>query len=248
MPGGSAGTRLELPIGEAGPRLDSWKEIATYLKRDPRTVRRWEREEGLPVHRHRHHKKSTVYAFASEVDAWRVERRVAKGAVRLPQALTSERSRGDASEALQQESRRPLRLAILPLRNLTGDSEQERFADGLTEEIILEVGQCCPQRLRVIALTSVMQYKQSTKNIGEIGRELGADYILEGGIRRYGRRVRLTARLIAARDQAHVWADSYEVQLPPIFSLQQALARELAVSLSTELQVKPGQGRHQALA
>jgi TolB-like protein len=73
-----------------------------------------------------------------------------------------------------------------------------------------------------------MQYKQSQKNIEQIGRELGADFILEGGIRRYGRRVRLTARLLGARDQAHVWAESYEVQLPPIFSLQQSLARQVA--------------------
>jgi serine/threonine-protein kinase len=93
-----------------------------------------------------------------------------------------------------------------------------------------------------------MQYKQIPKSIGEIGRELGADYILEGGVRRYGQRVRLTARLIAARDQAHVWADSFEVQLPPIFSLQQSLARQLVDSLSSELKIKLRQSLHEAVA
>jgi tetratricopeptide (TPR) repeat protein len=88
-----------------------------------------------------------------------------------------------------------------------------------------------------------MHYKGSPKSIGEIGRELGLDYILEGGVRRYGRRVRLTARLIAAHDQGHIWADSFEVQLPPIFSLQQALARQLADSLAAELHITPRKGR-----
>jgi TolB-like protein len=94
----------------------------------------------------------------------------------------------------------------------------------------------------VIASTSVAPYKQSPKSIGEIGRELGADYVLEGGTRHYGRRVRLTARLIAVCDQAHIWADSYEIQLPPIFSLQQSLARQLAESLTAELHATPRKG------
>jgi TolB-like protein/Flp pilus assembly protein TadD len=248
MPGESGATEPQREPGEASARLDSWKEIAAYLKRDPRTIRRWEREEGLPVHRHLHGKRATVYAFTDQIDTWLVGRRVSKGAHQLPQDLASELSPGRASEALQKEpASRPLIIAILPLRTLSGDVMQERFADGLTEELILEVGQCCPNRLRVIALTSVMQYKQSPKNIAEIGRELGADYVLEGTIRRYGRRVRLTARLIAARDQAHVWADSYEVQLPSIFALQQSLARELADSLASELKVKPIQRQPRAI-
>jgi len=250
MPGESANTEPNLARGETRP-LDSWKEIAAYLKRDPRTVRRWEHEEGLPVHRHLHGKEATVYAFADEIDKWLIGRRVIEGAdqLQLPLSRAPQPSAGPPSETPQKDrSARPLIIAVLPLRNLTGDLEQERFADGLTEELIMEIGQCCPERLRVIALTSVMQYKQSPKSVEQIGRELGADYILEGGIRRYGRRVRMTARLIAARDQAHVWADSYEVQLPPIFSLQQALARELADSLSSELKVRPSQGRRPAVA
>ena len=249
MPGESAGTEPKLARGESRPRLDSWKEIATYLKRDPRTVRRWEGQEGLPVHRHHHGQRASIYAFAPEIDAWLIARRVTEGAGQLSLDPAPQPSTGPPAETAQKDrSACPLIIAVLPLRNLTGDLEQERFADGLTEELIAEIGQCSPKRLRVIALTSVMQYKQSPKGIGQIGRELGADYILEGGIRRYGRRVRLTARLIAARDQAHIWADTYEVQLPPIFSLQQALARELTDSLSSELKVKPSQGRRPAVA
>jgi adenylate cyclase len=233
-----ATTDHQLGTGGLGPRLDSWKEIATYLRRGTRTVRRWERQEGLPVHRHVHGKQATVYAYAPEIDAWLKGRSAGVVADELlvnhaPDVAPTSERRG------KHRGLRPVVIAILPLRNLSGDPEQERFADGLTEELILEAGQCCPNRLRVIALTSVMRYKRSPKSVRQIGQELGVDYILEGGIRRYGRRVRLTARLIAARDQAHIWADSYEVQLPPIFSLQQALARQVANSLSKRFNATP---------
>lgn len=236
MPGGT--TDQQLGTGGISLRLDSWKEIATYLKRGARTVRRWESQEGLPVHRHRHGKQATVYAFPGEIDKWLEGRSVDEGADQMPLDHAPESSAETNSET-QRKSHptRPAVIAILPLRNLGGDPEQEWFADGLTEELISDIGHSCPDRLRVIALTTVMQYKHSPKSIAQIGQELGVDYILEGGIRRYGRRVRLTARLIAARDQAHVWAQSYEIQLPPIFSLQQALARQVADSLSGVLHV-----------
>jgi TolB-like protein/Flp pilus assembly protein TadD len=225
-------------------RLDSWKEIASYLKRGPRTVRRWEREEELPVHRHVHGKQATVYAFSGELDTWLEGRSPQK-----PAARGSLQASWPAPHAAEEKlgHARPILVAVLPLRNLSGDSGQERFAAGLTEEIILDIGQCCPNRLRVIASTSVMQYKQSPKSVGEIGRELGVDYVLEGGIRRYGRRVRLTARLIATRDQAHIWADTYEIHLPPIFSMQQSLARQVADSLSSELKLTPSPNWRRAI-
>jgi len=229
----------------ASARLDSWKEIAAYLKRDPRTVRRWEHLEGLPVRRHLHGKRASIYGFASEIEAWLKTRSVAS----REQLPKNGAPQGAAAPGLRTEQlarrTRPVFLAILPLRNLSGEPAQERFADGLTEEIITEVGQFCPKRLRVIGLTSVLQYKQSPKTIGEIGRDLGPDYVLEGGIRRYGNRVRLTARLIAARDEANIWADSYEIRLPAVFSLQQGLARQVAKTLAAELKVPAARTQHQ---
>jgi TolB-like protein len=228
--------------GDERPRLDSWKEIATHLKRGVRTVRRWERQEGLPVHRHVHGKQATVYAFAREIDTWLKSRSPDEGADQLLVDRAQQPREGPVLEIPRKDRRnRPVVVAVLPLRNLSGDPEQERFADGLTEELISAIGHCCPNVFRVIALTSVMPYKQSPKTIGEIGQELGADYILEGGIRVYGRRVRLSARLIAARDQAHIWADSYEIQLPPIFSLQQNLARQVADSVFATLHISPAE-------
>ena len=219
-------------------RLDSWKEIAAYLKRSPRTVNRWEHEEGLPVHRHLHRKKETVYAFTDKIDAWLKSRGKAERSGLGPGPPTSGLAAGFAEiSKLEAPAPRPLLIAVLPLRNLTENSAKGLFADALTDEVISELGELSPERLRVIAFTSVAHYRHSGKSIQQIGQELGVDYVMEGGVRWYGRRVRVTARLIAPRDQAQVWADSFEIQLPPFFALQQVLARELAGALSAELRL-----------
>lgn len=235
-----SGVTADHRTASAAPRLDSWKEIASYLKRGGRTARRWERLEGLPVHRHRHGKQATVYAFPHEIDRWLETRSVDEPAGQTSVGHSPQHPVERASEQRQKDrGTRAAVIAVLPLRSFDRNPDEDRFADGLTEELISEIGRCCPKRLRVIALTSVMQYKQSPKNVAQIGQELGADYVLEGGIRRYGRRVRLTARLIAASDQAHIWEDSYEIQLPPIFSLQRGLAQEVVDSLSGVLRIAP---------
>ena len=232
------GTPPKPSIVTPGPglRLDSTKEIANYLKRSPRTVHRWEREEGLPVHRHQHRKKGTLYAYASEIDDWLKGRVKKEGEARTAVPPTSSLAVGLAEiSKLAVPSGRPVLIAVLPLRNLGGNPAKESFADALTDEIISELSQVSPQHLRVIAFTSVAHYKDSTKTIQQIGEELRVDYVIEGGVRWYGRRVRMTARLIAARDQAQIWADSFEIQLPPVFALQQGLARGLSGTLATRL-------------
>ena len=128
-----------------------------------------------------------------------------------------------------------IRLAVLPFENLTSDPEQEFFSDGLTEEMISELGQLNPKRLGVIARTSTMLYKRSRKAIEEIGRELDVHYILEGTVRRAERRVRITAQLIQLSDQTHLWSESYERDLVDIFQVQQEVARRVADSLAFEL-------------
>ena len=237
-----AATDQDSGTGGDRPRLDSWKEIATYLKRGARTVRRWERQEGLPVHRHVHGKQATVYAFTNEIDTWLKSRSADEGAVvaQHPAAVCRARLGRTPKRTPQSASRYCHSSASFP----QGRSAQDQFADGLTDELILEVGRCCPDRLRVIALTSVMQYKQSPKNVEQIGQELGADYIFEGTIRRYGRRVRLTARLIAARDQANIWADRYEIQLPPLSHCGKAPARRLLILCAARLRGTRKSGRH----
>src|ERR1700757_2072821 len=163
--------------------LDSWKEIAAYLRREVRTLQRWEKRENLPVHRHRHDRLASVYAYRSELDAWSLKRRVSP----QPQALVGAKIESGK-----------IRLLVLPFENLSGDPEQGYFSDGLTEEMIAQFGRLEPQRLGVIGRTTAMRYKGSSKRLDQIGRELSVDYILEGSTRRYEDRVRITAQLIRA--------------------------------------------------
>ena len=129
-------------------------------------------------------------------------------------------------------------IAVLPFENLSGDSQQEYFSSGLTEEMITQLGDLEPNRLGVIARTSAMQYKGAKKDTRQIGRELGVDYILEGSVRREGDRVRITAQLIQVKDQTHLWAKDYDRNLRDILALQSdvagAIAREIKLKLTSE--------------
>jgi TolB-like protein/DNA-binding winged helix-turn-helix (wHTH) protein/Tfp pilus assembly protein PilF len=129
-------------------------------------------------------------------------------------------------------------LAVLPFENLSGDSQQEYFSNGLTEEMITQLGDLEPNRLGVIARTSAMQYKGAKKDTRLIGRELGVDYILEGSVRRDGDRVRITAQLIQVKDQTHLWARDYDRNLRDILTLQSdvagAIAQEIKLKLTSE--------------
>ena len=131
-------------------------------------------------------------------------------------------------------------LAVLPFENISGRKSQEYFSDGLTEEMITQLGRINPDRLGVIARTSAMQYKNSTKTIHQIGQELNVTHIVEGSVRRAGGRVRIAAQLIQVRDQTHLWAESYERNTGDILTLQnevsQAIARQIRIKLIPEQQ------------
>jgi eukaryotic-like serine/threonine-protein kinase len=129
----------------------------------------------------------------------------------------------------------PIRLAVLPFQNLTGDPGQEYFSDGLTEEMISQLGRLQPQHLSVIARTSSMRYKRSAPPIDQIGRELGVDYVLEGSMRREGARVRISSTLVRVRDQTQQWSDSFEREVASILSLENDVARGVAGSLALTL-------------
>ena len=139
------------------------------------------------------------------------------------------------TESSQASEHPRIRLAVLPFENVGADPEQEFFSDGLTEEMISELGRLSPGRLGIIARTSAMQYKRSAKRIDEIGRELAVDYILEGSVRRVGNRSRITTQLIHVGDQTHLWAQSYDRELADIFQVQREVAQRVADSLAFEL-------------
>jgi TolB-like protein len=131
-------------------------------------------------------------------------------------------------------------LAVLPFENLTGNAAQEYFSDGLTEEMIGQLGRLDPGRLGVIARASVMHHKGNHEQLDKLGRELRVQYVLEGSVRRDGGRVRVSAELIQMKDQTHVWSRQYDRELSNLLILQEEIAREIA----GEIQVTLGESKH----
>src|SRR6202046_3294969 len=126
-------------------------------------------------------------------------------------------------------------VAVLPFENLTGDPGQEYFSDGLTEEIISQLGGLDPSHLGVIARTSVMHYKGSREPLDRIGKELGIQYLLEGSVRRSSDKVRITAQLIQVKDQSHIWARQYDRELSNLLVLQAEIAQQIAQEIQLGL-------------
>ncbi len=135
-------------------------------------------------------------------------------------------------------------LAVLPFLNLSGDPAQEYFADGLTEEMITDLGKLNPPALGVIARTSAMKYKDTKEDIAQIGHDLGVKYVLEGSVRREGNMTRISAQLIQVSDQTHLWAQNYERDVKDILSVQ----RDVAQAIADKIQIKLSPQRQTELA
>ena len=126
-------------------------------------------------------------------------------------------------------------LVVLPFDNLTGDPSQDYVSDGFTEEMITQLGELNHQRMGVIARTSAMNYKNSSKSIKQIGQELGVNYVLEGSVRKAGDGLRITAQLIRADDQTHVWAREYDRPIGDLAKLQGEVAEDIAREIQIQL-------------
>jgi TolB-like protein/DNA-binding winged helix-turn-helix (wHTH) protein/Flp pilus assembly protein TadD len=132
-------------------------------------------------------------------------------------------------------------IAVLPFTNLSGDPAEEYLSDGMTEEVIIALGQVNAERLGVIARTSAMRYKHTDSDVRQIGRELGADYILEGSVRRARDRIRVTAQLVEARDQTNLWSQDYEVlEFNEIPGVQKEIRNAVAKALLLKTEAKLG--------
>ncbi|HKD82958.1 MAG TPA: tetratricopeptide repeat protein [Candidatus Angelobacter sp.] len=221
-------------------RLDSWKEIAAYLRRDVRTVQRWEKKEGLPVYRHLHDKLGSIYAYRNELTEWFKARQQSGAGTAQPNGETTK-----------------VKLAVLPFGNLSDAKEDGYFSDGLTEEMITQITRLQAPELAVIARTTAEHYDPSSKSLEQMKKDLGVGYVLEGKVRRGGNRVRITAQLIQLRDQTQLWAETFERDLSDVLSVQadiaQAIAREInqALNLTERVQVssmQKGQGQVQPAA
>ena len=132
----------------------------------------------------------------------------------------------------------PIRsLAVLPLQNLSNDPQQDYFADGMTDELITELAQV--SNLRLTSRTSAMTYKSTKKTLPQIARELNVDAVLEGSVVRSGDRVRITAQLIQAQGDRHIWARSYERDLRNVLALQGEIARDIVGEVRANLRPTP---------
>jgi serine/threonine-protein kinase len=180
-----------------------------------------------------------VAARRRSVPAWAIVA-VALGALAIVLALGLPAVR--ARLGLGSEAGRIRSLAVLPLENLSRDPEQEYFTDGMTDELIASLAGL--EGVRVISRTSVMKYKGTRKGVPQIARELGVDGIIEGSAMKAGGRVRITAQLIDAAHDRHLWANHYERDLSDVLALQddvsQSIAGEIRVALTPS-----GEARHQ---
>jgi TolB-like protein/Flp pilus assembly protein TadD len=242
-------------------RLDSWKEIANHFHRDVTTVQRWEKHEGMPVHRHLHDKAGSVYAFISELDTWQKSRKQ-----RLEELQQDQKAEPQVEPvaspkrisqsivwillagvvvtllltvliAMSRERARPPQirsLAVLPLKNLSGDSAQDYLADGMTEALISRLSRI--HDLRVISRTSITTFKDTKLSLPEIAKTLHVDAIVEGSVIRDGSRIRVHAQLIRGITDEHFWSEEYEREVRDALALEsdvaQAIARKVEVTLT----------------
>jgi TolB-like protein/Flp pilus assembly protein TadD len=275
--------RPDFPVAsvsnEPERHLDSWKEIAAYLGRSEKTVRRWEQTEGLPVHRLRHDKRSSVYAYSTELEAWRKARRsshqlepgpdengsAAGGHAVPPAAAGSAGGKAHQSHRLRfwllpfivlglcvvaftvrsqwnrwsvplragQSSPSIQSIAVLPFRSLPPDPEDDYLADGLTEQLITELEKL--GSLRVISRTSIMHFKNTTRTVSEVARELNVDALVEGTIQRSADNVRMTVQLVTPSPERHLWAHAYEGEMRNVLDLQHDLARDIGRNIRSNL-------------
>ena len=140
-----------------------------------------------------------------------------------------------SAAARPQTSASRVRLAVLPFSNLSDDPGQDYFSDGLTEEMITQLGVLCRGRVGIVARWSSMVFKGTTRRAREIGEALQADFLLEGSVRREGDRARITARLVETAGETHLWSDSYERHLGDCLAVQADVASHIARSLTMEL-------------
>ena len=203
------------PPAQPGGRLDSWKEIAAYLRRGARTVQRWEREEGLPVHRLAHETLGSVFAYKSELDAW-----------------WSGRAATLAGSGPSPAEDRPS-LAVLPFADLSPGRDHAYLCDGIAEEIIGALSRV--QGLKVASRTFSFQFRKPGADFREIGRRLRVATLLEGSVRTSGDRVRVAVQLTGAESGFQLWSGQYDRQTSDLFSIQDEIAENVARALEVRL-------------
>ena len=206
---------LPRAVKSGADRLDSWKEIASYLRRGARTLQRWEREQGLPVHRLRHDQGSTIYAYKSELDAWMARQRTV-----VEMHPPADEEAGPS-------------IAVLPFTDISREKDQGYFCEGMAEEIISALSRI--QGLRVASRTSAFQFKMASADSREIGRRLRVGTLLEGSVRKAENRLRIAVQLIDAESGYQLWTGRYDREMSDVFSIQEEIAKNIVDTLAVTL-------------
>jgi len=266
----------EIPPMEKPPekRLDSWKEIAVYLNRDVTTVQRWEKREGMPVHRHVHDKRGSVYALPDELDGWIQSRKPRSDEPEIEPAaeipLTAPSGQGRVATP---KPRLWFALAVvfciclsaavwLAFRHRTTVTVEPRIqslavlplrnlsrdpAQDYLADGITEalIGRLAGiHNLRVISHTSVMRFKNPQVSVPEIARTFGVDAVVEGSVIKEGDHIRVTAQLIRGATDTHFWSETYDREMRDALTLES----ELAQSIAEKVEVTVTGEEHQRLS
>ncbi|MFP5275498.1 MAG: hypothetical protein ACLGPM_00160 [Acidobacteriota bacterium] len=237
-------------------KLDSWKSIAAYLNRDPRTVQLWEKQEGFPVHRLAHSSRSSVYAFTAEIDAW-LRTRSPQGAVQPPpeRALASEPERRAGSlrimlppaaillvlglglvwwipgERPAAAPSSPQMLLVLPFQNQT--STDDSLADNLTQIVIADVVRL--GSVPVISRQSSMDLRNVPLSVAQIASELHVSLVLRGTVAEVGGQVQVTVELLKGPALTHLWGATYRRQSASGSSASDQIASAIAVDVTRKI-------------
>jgi TolB-like protein len=234
----------ESVVVERNGRLDSWKEIAAYLKRDITTVQRWERREGLPVHRHLHERRGSVYGYETELNAWldgrRTQAAVSKRGwerlilpvVSLVALATATVIYGLRPGVVGEERGRAASLAVLPFENVGRNPDREYLSDWLTEGLIDRLSRL--DGLKVISRASIFPYKGQRMDLSAIRRDLNVRAVVVGNVEHRGEELWISAELVDVRDGGHLWGGQYHRRLADIGVLEEEIARDVARTVRVE--------------
>jgi TolB-like protein len=245
-------------------RLDSWKEIALYLHRDVTTVQRWEKQEGMPVHRHLHQKRGSVYVLSSELDAWRKNRKIRFEEEQEP-ALEAPADAGNQRTTVPRKPRwlalssaaavlaALLTLAYVAARSRTEGASRpkieslavlplQNLSGDSSQDYVADgmteelIGRLSGiHGLRVISRTSTMHFKNTQLSVPEIARMLAVDAIVEGSLVREGNEIRVHVQLIRAAADDHIWAGEYQREYQSILQVQEEIARNIVEQIELNL-------------
>ncbi|MGB8583800.1 MAG: hypothetical protein WCD47_23500 [Candidatus Sulfotelmatobacter sp.] len=245
-------------------RLDSWKEIALYLHRDVTTVQRWEKQEGMPVHRHLHQKRGSVYVLSSELDAWRQNRKIRfeeeqEPALEAPadaenrQTTVPRRRRWLALSFAAAVLAALVTLVYVAARSRAGDASRpkieslavlplQNLSGDSSQDYVADgmteelIGRLSRiHGLRVVSRTSTMHFKNTQLSVPEIAKILAVDAIVEGSLVQEGHQIRVHAQLIRAATDEHIWAGEYQREYQSILEVQAEVARNIVEQIELNL-------------